>query len=124
MALAPCHVLYQFYVAQGKLSAQLYIRSADVFLGLPYNIASLALLTTMLAQQCALALGEIVISIGDAHLYSNHLDQAWLQLTRSPKALPKLNLLRIPSDIYGYEFDDVVLIGYDPHPHISAQVAI
>lgn len=110
MALSPCHLLYQFYVAQGRLSAQLYIRSSDIFLGLPYNIASLGLLTHMVAQQTQLLLGEIVVTLGDTHLYSNHMAQAQLQLLRSPKQLPELKIQRIPQSIYGYEFDDFALI--------------
>ncbi|MDZ4057383.1 MAG: thymidylate synthase, partial [Polynucleobacter sp.] len=106
MALPPCHLLYQFYVANGKLSSQLYIRSSDSFLGLPYNIASLALLTHMLAQQCDLVPHEIVISIGDLHAYANHMEQIELQLKRVPKPLPRLNILRKPDSIYDYRFED------------------
>lgn len=124
MALAPCHVLYQFYVANNQLSSQLYIRSSDIFLGLPYNIASLALLTTLLAQQCTLIPGEIIISLGDVHLYQNHLNQAQLQLTRKPLILPTLNIKHVPASIYEYAFTDFILTNYNSHPHIPAQIAI
>ncbi|MEZ5554145.1 thymidylate synthase [Haliea sp.] len=124
MALPPCHLLYQFYVAEGRLSAQLYIRSSDSFLGLPYNMASLALLTMMLAQQCDLVPGEIIIATGDSHLYSNHLQQVRKQLAREPRALPQLEILRRPPTIYDYRFEDFRLVGYDPHPHIPAPVAV
>jgi len=124
MALPPCHLLYQFYVAGGQLSAQLYIRSSDVFLGLPFNIASVALLVHMLAQQCDLAVGEVIVTLGDAHLYSNHHDQVATQLSRSPQPLPQLALLRRPDSIYRYRFEDFALSGYDPAPHIAAPVAI
>ncbi|TRU56213.1 MAG: thymidylate synthase [Microcystis aeruginosa Ma_QC_Ch_20071001_M135] len=124
MALPPCHLLYQFYVANGKLSSQLYIRSSDSFLGLPYNIASLALLTHMLAQQCDLIPHEIVVSIGDLHAYSNHMEQIQLQLTRSPKKLPSLKIARRPESIYGYRFEDFELEGYDPEPGIKAPIAV
>lgn len=124
MALPPCHLLYQFYVANGALSAQLMIRSSDSFLGLPYNTASLALLTMMLAQQCDLTLGEIIISTGDSHIYRNHLEQVQEQLSRAPRKLPQLRILRKPASIYDYSFEDFELIDYDPHPHISAPVAV
>ncbi|TGD75763.1 thymidylate synthase [Mangrovimicrobium sediminis] len=124
MALPPCHLLYQFYVAGGRLSAQLYIRSSDSFLGLPYNTASLALLTHMLAQQCDLQPGEIIVTTGDSHLYSNHLEQVREQLSRAPRALPRLELLRRPASIYDYRFEDFAIHDYDPHPHIAAPVAI
>ncbi|MDP4916880.1 MAG: thymidylate synthase [Haliea sp.] len=124
MALPPCHLLYQFYVANGRLSAQLYIRSSDSFLGLPYNMASLALLTMMLAQQCDLVPGEIIISTGDSHIYSNHLDQVREQLARAPRVLPRLEILRRPPTLYDYHFEDFRLHGYDPHAHISAPVAV
>jgi thymidylate synthase len=124
MALPPCHVLYQFYVCDGKLSASLYIRSNDLFLGNPYNTASLAFLTHMLAQQCDLEPGEIVLSIGDCHLYANHIEQAKLQLERTPSALPKLNMLRRPDSIFDYRFDDFEILGYEPQSHISAPIAI
>jgi thymidylate synthase len=124
MALPPCHLLYQFYVAGGKLSAQLMIRSSDSFLGLPYNTASLALLTLMLAQQCDLEPGEIIICTGDSHIYSNHMDQVREQLAREPRRLPSLKILRRPDSIYDYRFEDFELQGYDPHPHIAAPVAV
>ena len=124
MALPPCHLLYQFYVADGQLSAQLYIRSSDVFLGLPFNIASVALLVHMLAQQCHLGVGDVIITLGDAHLYSNHHDQVATQLERSPQPLPQLQVLGDPESIYGYRFEDFALSGYDPAPHIAAPVAI
>ena len=124
MALTPCHLLYQFYVAGGKLSAQLMIRSSDSFLGLPYNTASLALLTLMLAQQCDLEPGEIIICTGDSHIYSNHMDQVREQLAREPRRLPRLKILRRPDSIYDYRFEDFELQGYDPHPHIAAPVAV
>ena len=124
MALPPCHLLYQFYVAQGVLSAQLMIRSSDSFLGLPYNTASLAVLTMMLAQQCDLTPGEIVICTGDSHIYSNHLAQVQEQLGRDPRPLPRLNILRRPDSIYDYRFEDFELVGYEPHPHIAAPVAV
>ena len=124
MALPPCHLLYQFYVANGRLSAQLFIRSSDSFLGLPYNTASLAVLTMMLAQQCALEPGEIIICTGDSHIYSNHIEQVREQLSRAPRQLPRLRILRKPATIYDYRFEDFALDGYDPHPHISAPVAV
>ena len=124
MALPPCHLLYQWYVAEGKLSGSLYIRSNDLFLGNPYNTCSLAIFTHMIAQQCNLDVGEIVISIGDCHLYSNHFEQAKLQLQREPKALPKLLIKRKPESIFDYRFDDFEISGYDPHPHISAPIAV
>lgn len=124
MALPPCHLLYQFYVARGRLSSQLYIRSSDSFLGLPYNTASLAVLTMMLAQQCDLEPGEIIITTGDSHLYSNHLEQVREQLSREPRPLPQLNILRRPDSIYDYRFEDFELVGYDPHAHIAAPVAV
>ena len=124
MALPPCHLLYQFYVADGKLSAQLMIRSSDSFLGLPYNTASLAVLTMMLAQQCNLGLGEIIICTGDSHIYSNHFEQVDEQLSRNPLPLPALNILRKPDSIYDYRFEDFELLDYQCHPHISAPVAV
>lgn len=124
MALPPCHLLYQFYVANGKLSSQLYIRSSDSFLGLPYNIASLALLTHMLAQQCDLVPHEIVVSIGDLHAYSNHMAQIQTQLAREVRALPQLAIKRKPESIYGYAFEDFEIVGYDPHPSIAAPIAV
>ncbi len=124
MALPPCHLLYQFYVADGRLSAQLLIRSSDSFLGLPYNTASLALLTHMLAQQCDLMPGEIIICTGDSHIYSNHLEQVQEQLTRDVRPLPRLNIKRRPDTIYDYRFEDFEVLDYDPHPHIAAPVAV
>ena len=124
MALPPCHLLYQFYVANGKLSGQLYIRSSDIFLGLPYNIASLSLLVHMLCQQCDLEPGEVIISFGDLHAYSNHKDQIQEQLLRDPKPLPQLKINSKPDSIYGYKFEDFEFIGYDAHPNIKAPVAI
>jgi thymidylate synthase len=124
MALPPCHLLYQFYVAGGRLSSQLLIRSSDSFLGLPYNTASLALLTLMLAQQCDLEPGEIVICTGDSHIYSNHFEQVHEQLAREPRPLPRLEILRRPDSIYDYCFDDFKLLDYNPHAHIAAPVAV
>lgn len=124
MALPPCHLLYQFYVAHGRLSAQLYIRSSDTFLGLPFNTASLAVLVLMLAQQTDLQPGEIIVTTGDSHLYSNHLEQVREQLSRDPRPLPELAILRRPESIYDYRFEDFELRGYDPHPHIAAPVAV
>lgn len=124
MALPPCHLIYQFYVAQGRLSAQLLIRSSDSFLGLPYNIASLALLTTMLAQQCDLELGEVIVCTGDSHIYSNHEQQVRTQLQRKPGPLPQLQLLRKPASIYDYCFEDFDIIDYQPQAHIAAPVAV
>ncbi|MFP1789289.1 thymidylate synthase [Lonsdalea quercina] len=124
MALAPCHAFFQFYVADGKLSCQLYQRSCDVFLGLPFNIASYALLVHMVAQQCALEVGDFVWTGGDTHLYSNHLEQANLQLTREPRPLPKLIIKRRPASLFDYRFEDFEIEGYDPHPPIKAPVAI
>ena len=124
MALPPCHLLYQFYVANAELSSQLMIRSSDTFLGLPYNTASLAVLTMMLAQQANLGLGEIIICTGDSHIYNNHLDQVRTQLKREPKELPKLEILRRPESIYDYRFEDFQLKDYEPYPHIPAPVAV
>ena len=124
MALAPCHCLFQTQVAGGRLNLQLYQRSADMFLGVPFNIASYALLTHMLAQQCGLAPGIFVWTGGDCHLYLNHLDQAREQLTREPRPLPKLTLLRRPGVIDEYRYEDFEISGYDPHPHIAAPVAV
>jgi thymidylate synthase len=124
MKLPPCHALFQFYVADGRLSCQLYQRSADIFLGVPFNIASYALLTLMLAQVLDLAPGDFVHTLGDAHLYSNHLDQARLQLERQPRALPNLVLNREIRELAEFRFGDFSLHGYDPHPHIAAPVAV
>jgi len=124
MALAPCHCLFQTHVANGRLSLQLYQRSADLFLGVPFNIASYALLTHMLAQQCGLEPGWFVWTGGDCHLYANHLDQARLQLTREPLPLPTLHILRRPDAIDGYDFEDFEFTGYQAHPHIKAPVAV
>lgn len=124
MALAPCHAFFQFYVADGKLSLQLYQRSADIFLGVPFNIASYALLLMMVAQVCDLEVGEFVHTLGDAHLYSNHLEQAELQLSRAPKALPVMKINQNIRSIFDFSFEDFRLEGYDCHPHISAPVAV
>jgi thymidylate synthase len=124
MALPPCHVLFQFYVTGDKLSCQLYQRSADVFLGVPFNIASYALLTLMIAQVSGLQPGEFIHTFGDAHLYLNHLDQAKLQLTRAPMPLPQMIINPEIKDIFGFSFEDFQLVNYDPHPHIKAKVAV
>lgn len=124
MALSPCHALFQFYVADGKLSCQLYQRSADVFLGVPFNIASYALLTMMMAQVCDLKLGDFVHTFGDVHLYSNHIEQAKLQLTRQPLKLPTMKINPDVKDIFGFKYDDFELVGYEAHPHIKAPVAV
>lgn len=124
MALPPCHAFFQFYVADGKLSCQLYQRSADVFLGVPFNIASYALLTMMIAQVCHLKLGDFVHTFGDTHLYVNHLEQTTLQLTREPRSLPQMKINPNVKDIFDFKFEDFELVGYDPHPHIKAPVAI
>jgi thymidylate synthase len=124
MALAPCHAFFQFYVAGGRLSCQMYQRSADIFLGVPFNIASYALLTHMVAQQCDLQAGDFVWTGGDCHLYLNHLEQARTQLEREPFPLPRLNILRRPDSIIDYRFEDFEIVGYQSHPHIKAPVAI
>jgi len=124
MALAPCHVLFQFYVADGRLSCQLYQRSADVFLGVPFNIASYALLTMMVAQVTELTPGEFIHVLGDAHLYRNHLEQAREQLGRQPRVLPSMRLNSRVRDLFAFRYEDFELVGYDPHPHIAAPVAV
>lgn len=124
MALPPCHTMFQFYVADGKLSCQLYQRSADTFLGVPFNIASYALLTMMVAQVCDLKPGEFIHTLGDAHLYSNHLDQAKLQLERDFRPLPTMKINPNVKDIFGFKYEDFELLNYDPHPHIKAAVAV
>ncbi|KLV27897.1 thymidylate synthase [Niallia circulans] len=124
MALPPCHCLFQFYVAEGKLSCQLYQRSADVFLGVPFNIASYALLTHMIAQVCDLEVGEFVHSFGDVHIYTNHIEQVKLQLTRDPKPLPQLKINPNVKDIFSFEFDDFEIINYEAHPHIKGAVSV
>lgn len=124
MALPPCHALFQFYVADGKLSCQLYQRSADIFLGVPFNIASYALLTHMVAQQCNLEVGDFIWTGGDCHLYSNHMDQVALQLNREPRPYPTLHIKRKPASLFEYELADFEIVDYDPHPHIKAPVAV
>ena len=124
MALAPCHAFFQFYVADGKLSCQLYQRSADIFLGVPFNIASYAMLTHMVAQQCNLEPGDFIWTGGDCHLYSNHLEQVELQLSRKPFPLPQLKIGRKPASLFDYAFEDFEIVGYECHPHIKAPVAI
>lgn len=124
MALMPCHAMFQFYVAEGRLSCQMYQRSADVFLGVPFNIASYALLTMMVAQVTDLVPGEFIHTLGDAHLYLNHLAQADAQLARTPRPLPTLRILRRPDSVLDFRYEDFELVGYDPHPHIPAPVAV
>ena len=124
MALPPCHAFFQFYVAEGKLSCQLYQRSADAFLGVPFNIASYALLTMMVAQVTGLKLGDFVHTLGDAHLYSNHMEQALTQLKRDPRPLPTMKINPEVRDLFAFKYDDFELVGYDPHPAIKAPVAI
>lgn len=124
MALPPCHCLFQFYVANGKLSCQLYQRSCDIFLGVPFNIASYSLLTHMIAQQCDMDVGDFVWTGGDCHIYKNHFEQVELQLSRTPRAYPKLVIGRKPASIFDYKFEDFVIEGYDPWPHIKAPIAV
>lgn len=124
MALPPCHLMFQFYVANGKLSCQLYQRSADSFLGVPFNIASYSLLTHMIAQQCGLDVGEFIWTGGDCHIYSNHMEQVNLQLSREPLALPTLHIKRKPASLFEYEFEDFEILNYQAHPHIKAEVAV
>jgi thymidylate synthase len=124
MALPPCHLLYQFYVSNNRLSCLLYIRSNDLFLGHTYNTTSVAFLTHMIAQQCDLDVGDIVLSMGDLHLYKNHIEQTKLQLTREPRPLPKLVMKRKPESIFDYKFEDFEIVGYNPHPHIPAAIAV
>lgn len=124
MALPPCHCLFQFYVANGKLSCHLYQRSCDIFLGVPFNIASYSLLTHMIAQQCDLDVGDFVWTGGDCHIYKNHFEQVELQLSRTPRAYPKLVICRKPASIFDYKFEDFVIEGYDPWPHIKAPIAV
>ncbi len=124
MALPPCHILFQFYVANGKLSCQLYQRSADIFLGVPFNIASYALFTMMIAQVCDLQPGEFIHTLGDAHIYLNHMDQVILQMSRAPKSLPKMNINPSVKNIFDFKFEDFHIEGYDPHPTIKAPIAV
>ena len=124
MKLPPCHALFQFYVADGKLSCQLYQRSADIFLGVPFNIASYALLTMMVAQVCDLKVGEFIHTLGDAHLYNNHIEQAKLQLTRDPKPLPRMKINPSVKDIFEFRYEDFSLENYEAHPHIKGEVAV
>lgn len=124
MALPPCHCLFQFYVANGRLSCQLYQRSADIFLGVPFNIASYALLTMMVAQVCGLGVGDFVHTFGDAHIYNNHIEQCNLQLTRDPRPLPTMRLNPDVKDIFDFDYDDFTLENYNPHPHIKGEVSV
>jgi len=124
MALPPCHCFFQFYVADGKLSCQLYQRSADIFLGVPFNIASYALLTLMVAQVCGLKVGDFVHTLGDAHIYSNHMEQVELQLSRDERKLPEMHLNPLVTNLFDFKFEDFELVGYDPHPTIKAAVAV
>lgn len=124
MNLPPCHAFFQFYVADGKLSLQLYQRSADIFLGVPFNIASYALLLKMMAQVCGLEAGDFVHTLGDAHIYTNHIEQVKLQLSREPRKLPEMKLNPDIKDIFGFDYDDFELVGYDPHPHIAGKVSV
>ncbi|MCR5423563.1 MAG: thymidylate synthase [Bacteroidales bacterium] len=124
MALPPCHILFQFYVAEGRLSCQLYQRSADIFLGVPFNIASYALFTMMIAQACGLKPGDFVHTFGDAHIYNNHIEQCRLQLTREPRPLPVMHINPDKHDVFSFDYDDFQLEGYDPHPHIKGDVSV
>lgn len=124
MALPPCHTMYQFYVADGRLSCQLYQRSADIFLGVPFNIASYALLTMMVAQVCGLEPGDFIHTLGDAHIYNNHMEQVRLQLTREPRKLPTMKINPEVKNIFGFDYEDFQLEGYDPHPHIKGEVSV
>ena len=124
MHLPPCHILFQFYVSEGRLSCQLYQRSADIFLGVPFNIASYALLTMMVAQACGLGYGDFVHTLGDAHIYNNHVEQCRLQLTREPRPLPRMELNPTKRSIFDFDYDDFKLVGYDPHPHIKGEVSV
>ena len=124
MNLPPCHLLFQFYVADGRLSLQLYQRSADLFLGVPFNIASYALLLQMTAQVTGLRPGDFILTLGDAHIYRNHLDQVRLQLSRTPRPLPRMELNPARSSLFDFRYDDFRLVGYDPHPHIAGQVSV
>lgn len=124
MALAPCHALFQFYVVKGKLSCQLYQRSADTFLGVPFNIASYALLTMMMAQVCGLKPGEFVHTLGDAHVYRNHIEQVKLQLSRTPRTLPKMEINPEVKDIFNFQYEDFQLVGYEPYPHIKGEISV
>ena len=124
MHLPPCHILFQFYVSEGRLSCQLYQRSADIFLGVPFNIASYALFTMMVAQACGLGYGDFVHTLGDAHIYNNHVEQCRLQLTREPKPLPRMELNPAKRSIFDFDYDDFKLVGYDPHPHIKGEVSV
>lgn len=124
MALPPCHILFQFYVADGRLSCQLYQRSADIFLGVPFNIASYALFTMMIAQACGLRCGDFIHTLGDAHIYNNHIEQCRLQLTRDPRPLPRMIINPDKKEILDFDFEDFELVGYDPHPHIKGEVSV
>lgn len=124
MALPPCHILFQFYVANGRLSCQLYQRSADIFLGVPFNIASYALFTMMIAQACGLKYGDFIHTLGDAHIYKNHVEQCRLQLTREPRPLPVMHINPEKKSVFDFDFEDFVLEGYDPHPHIKGEVSV